>query len=93
MDVQEILSQLSEAGYRFQVFGVGEDEADVFTTNATEAWDHVEAQDETNVILWKDGYSQGTLYIVGDDGEFEIVDYGARENELTDLLDNLTRED
>ena len=93
MTVLDILHILSGKGFSFQVFGIGEFEADVFTACATEAMDHIEGQDETNVNIWRDGYPAGQLNIIMEGGEADIYDYGSGYDVIMELLDKLTSED
>ncbi len=92
MDVRNILKTLAKT-YAFSVYGMGEFEPDVETCDADVAMQHIEGQDETMVKLYTDGRPVADLFIVMDDGEAEIYDYGSGDEELMSELDILTAED
>lgn len=91
MDVLKILTALSPV-YSFKVYGEGESLADVETSDPAEAMEHITAQDMTYVYLWAQDEVVACLTIVCDPDP-EIIDYGARNKNMMDLLDRLIAEE
>ena len=87
--VRKVLEALD---FGFSVYGMGEFDPDIETVNVDEAMEHITAQDETMVVLFDDGNAVGTLWIMGDDGDFEIYDWNLPE-EIAIVVDRLTKED
>ena len=90
-NARKVLEAL-DRDYGFSVYGMGEFTPDVETVDVDEAMEHIEGMDESMVVLFDEGVAVGTLWIVGEDGEFDVYDWSLPDS-LELIVDKATKED